>query len=134
MKSGSPCTACASKTRSSFLHLQVERRDIRRGLHHPTFSICDNALPLPFARCCLHSPLPRKLEKSVPETTLWETNDLKLRAPNNSSDFFFFLNGTFQLAAMIHRVGNAGFNRVKRESRSVTSEFLDVTLGWDITR
>lgn len=29
VKSGSPCTACGSKTRSSFLHLQVERRSIR---------------------------------------------------------------------------------------------------------
>ena len=41
LKSGSPCTACTSKTRSSFLHLQVERRDIRHGLHRRTFSSCD---------------------------------------------------------------------------------------------
>lgn len=32
-KSGSPCAACGSKTRSSFLHLQVECRDIRDSPH-----------------------------------------------------------------------------------------------------
>lgn len=41
VKSGSPCTACASKTRSSFLHLQVERRPVRHRLRKRGFSICD---------------------------------------------------------------------------------------------
>lgn len=119
VKSGSPCTACASKTRSSFLHLQVERRDIRHGLHHPTFSICDNvSSPLfpPFSALLSSlllsaSSLPRKLE-IVPET-VWETNGYKrwwittlLFVSFIGWWFFFsfFLNGTFQLAAMIHHV------------------------------
>lgn len=119
VKSGSPCTACASKTRSSFLHLQVERRDIRHGLHHPTFSICDNVsspLPPPFPALLSSlllsaSSLPRKLE-IVPET-VWETNGYKrwwittlLFVSFIGWWFFssFFLNGTFQLAAMIHHV------------------------------
>lgn len=119
VKSGSPCTACASKTRSSFLHLQVERRDIRHGLHHPIFSICDNVSsplfpPFPALLSSLllsASSLPRKLE-IVPET-VWETNGYKrwwittlLFVSFIGWWFFssFFLNGTFQLAAMIHHV------------------------------
>lgn len=44
VKSGSPCTACASRTRSSFLHLQVERRPVRHRLRKRGFSICDIAV------------------------------------------------------------------------------------------
>lgn len=33
MKSGSPCAAYGSKTRSSFLHLQIECRGIRDSRH-----------------------------------------------------------------------------------------------------
>lgn len=52
-KSRSPCAACGSKTRSSFLHLQVECRDIRGGPHccDCNFSIPDfPSLVLPDCR------------------------------------------------------------------------------------
>lgn len=103
MKSGSPCTACASKTRSSFLHLQVERRDIRHGLHHPTFSICDNVsspLSPPFPRCCLRFFFPRPAchaswkSFQKPSGKLMATNDdgsqLSSLFRSLDGDFFFF--------------------------------------------
>lgn len=103
VKSGSPCTACASKTRSSFLHLQVERRDIRHGLHHPTFSICDNVSspsPLPSPRCCLRFFFPRPAchaswkSFQKPSGKLMATNDdgsrLSSLFRSLDGDFFFF--------------------------------------------
>lgn len=102
VKSGSPCTACASKTRSSFLHLQVERRDIRHGLHHPTFSICDNVsspLSPPFPRCCLRFFFPRPAchaswkSFQKPSGKLMATNDdgsrLSSLFRSLDGDFFF---------------------------------------------
>lgn len=118
-----------------------------------TFAAVFIILPFLFAlpallSSLLHSPLQRKLEKTVPETSLWETNDLKLRTTTILVIFFFFKwnvsigshdSPRYTIFSRVIRtlsrvcVGNAGFNRVKRDSRSVTSEFLDVSLGWDIT-
>lgn len=92
---------------------------------------------LPSPRCCLRFFILRcKLEKTVPETSLWETNDLKLRTTTILVIFFFFKwnvsigshdSPRYTIFSRVIRrlsrvcVGNAGFNRVKRDSRSVTS-------------
>lgn len=58
VKSGSPCAACGSKTRSSFLHLQVEYRDIRSS-PHCRFSIPDFLSLLPVPRLVHYCFCPR---------------------------------------------------------------------------
>lgn len=69
-KSRSPCAACGSKTRSSFLHLQVECRDIRGSPH-----CCDCNFSIPDFRFLV---LPRLSFSSFRSRPVWKRRMAKI--------------------------------------------------------